>query len=184
MSRHCATCARSFGDEHALQQHLNSPAHAPRFECEGCDRSFGDDNALQQHLNSPAHAPRFECEECDRSFDDDDALQQHLNSNRQYLPSSPLDMFFLSFTEFDYDPSASPSDEFSRLRRFYGWRSEDIDNRNAWDMYRGALVREFNAWYGADNASLRSWYTLCRALKIAPLPKSCEACRSVSLTVP
>jgi Zinc finger, C2H2 type/C2H2-type zinc finger len=36
------------------------------FECGDCDRSFGSQHSLNQHLNTPAH--NFECDQCDRSF--------------------------------------------------------------------------------------------------------------------
>jgi hypothetical protein len=78
MARYCQSCDRYFGSQHALQQHLNSPAHI--FECDECDRSFGSQQALNQHLNSPARAQVYECDDCDRSFSSQQSLNQHLNS--------------------------------------------------------------------------------------------------------
>jgi uncharacterized C2H2 Zn-finger protein len=76
----CDECDRSFGSQQSLDQHLNSPAHTPEFECEDCDRSFGSQLSLDQHLNSLAHAPVYECNECDRAFGSQQSLSQHLNS--------------------------------------------------------------------------------------------------------
>ncbi|CZT08652.1 uncharacterized protein RAG0_13652 [Rhynchosporium agropyri] len=53
MASRCVPCDRDFGSQQALQQHLNSPAHA--FDCEDCDKRFGSEQALQQHLDSPVH---------------------------------------------------------------------------------------------------------------------------------
>ncbi len=76
----CGGCDRSFGSQHALDQHLDSPAHAPLYNCDVCERWFGSPRALQQHYDSPAHAPVYECEECDRSFASQQSIDQHLNS--------------------------------------------------------------------------------------------------------
>jgi len=37
------------------------------YECDDCDRSFRSQQALDQYLNSPAHAPSYKCDESDRS---------------------------------------------------------------------------------------------------------------------
>jgi hypothetical protein len=42
-----------------------------------------------------------------------------------------------------------------------------------------ALVLEFNSWYGTDNGNLRSWQNLCKAIRIYPLPETCELCCEV-----
>ncbi|XTI86924.1 hypothetical protein V2W45_1239294, partial [Cenococcum geophilum] len=47
------------------------------FECDTCDRSFANQQALQQHLNSPAHAPLYAYGDCNRSFGSEQVLQQH-----------------------------------------------------------------------------------------------------------
>ena len=150
MSRSCAACGKSFHHPRALQQHLNSTIHIPRHGCAACDRKFRSDQALQQHLRSPRH-----------------------NSN------TPLDEFFLSYPLFDYDPSLPPAEELQRLRRSYGWKAGDADNEEAWERYRKALVLEFNAWYGTDSNNLASWHSLCKAVRILPLPDSCKSCRKV-----
>jgi hypothetical protein len=67
---------RSFGSQQSLDQHLNSPAHAPVFECDDCDRAFGSQRSLDQQLNSAAHAPLYKCDECDRWFGSPQALQR------------------------------------------------------------------------------------------------------------
>lgn len=86
-SLHCDTCDRSFGSGQALEQHLNSRIHAPSFGCETCDRSFNSEQALEQHLNSRIYAPSFKCETCDRPFDSEQALEQHLRNSPIHAPS-------------------------------------------------------------------------------------------------
>jgi hypothetical protein len=60
---------RGAGVKRTMVTAIESPVHAPSFDCDDCDRSFDSEEALQQHLrDSPAHAPSFDCETCDRSF--------------------------------------------------------------------------------------------------------------------
>ena len=51
------------GDQYLYNDDL-SAVH----KCEGCDRILTSKHALDQHLNSPAHASIPECAECDREF--------------------------------------------------------------------------------------------------------------------
>lgn len=80
MPRSCRSCSKSFVSQHALQQHLSSPAH--NHKCDNCNKSFRSQHALQQHLNSPAHV--VECNYCDRSFRSQHALQQHIDAVHDY----------------------------------------------------------------------------------------------------
>jgi len=70
MASYCQPCDRSFINQSALQQHLNSSIHTPR--------TFSDQQALEQRLSSSAHAPV--CVKCGRKFNNQQALNQHLNS--------------------------------------------------------------------------------------------------------
>lgn len=91
----CDDCDRRFASLHALQQHLDSSIHA--FKCDDCDRRFGSDEALQQHLNSPVHAfDCDDCDDCDRRFGSEEALQQHLNSSVHALDCNDCDRRFSS----------------------------------------------------------------------------------------
>ena len=178
----CESCDRSFSSEEALQQHTrDSPAHAPSFDCNACNRSFNSEEALQKHMqDSPVHAPSFDCEACNRSFNSGEALQQHLSNHRnhQQPPETPLDVFFLSFHGFDYDPSTSPAKSWGQLRRHMRWPHGDPDSEDAWDRYQDALERELRMWYGAED-SLAAWHVLCRAIGVEPLPQTCELCEKV-----
>jgi hypothetical protein len=121
----------------------------------------------------------FECDDCDRSFRSERALQQHLADSPVHTSGTPIDRFFLSYSNFDYNRYASPPNVLRRLRGVYRWANGDPDGEDAWARYRKALVQEFQSWYGTDDNSLSSWHSLCRAIGIQPLPGSCEACREV-----
>ena len=178
----CEICDRSFGSKEALDQHLrDSPAHAPSYECELCDRSFGSEEALGQHLrDSPAHAPSYECELCDRSFGSEEALNQHFRDSAAHfqLPNTPLNNFFQSFDGFKFNPDLPPSESYSSLQRFYGWRRGDKDSAQAWDQYQEALTQEFKLWFGAED-DIAAWHSLCRAVRIEPIPRTCLECEKV-----
>jgi hypothetical protein len=178
----CEPCNRSFGSQDALDQHLrDSPAHAPSYDCEPCNRSFGSQEALDQHLHySPAHAPSYDCEPCDRSFGSQEALDQHLRDSPAHvqLPRTPLDTFFLSFDTFVYDPTLPPSESYASLQRFYGWRRGEQTSDQAWRQFQEALSQEFQLWFGVED-DLAAWHSLCRAVKIEPLPRTCHDCKKV-----
>jgi hypothetical protein len=181
----CLQCDRSFSSQSALDQHLNSSIHASEFICEDCDRSFGSQSALDQHLNSSIHAPEFVCEDCDRSFSSQSALDQHLNSSIhapkfhcEDFNDTPLDQFFLSYPSFEYDRSLPPAESFNSLRRNQRWRRGSLESDEAWDQYQKALKEEFKLWYGAED-DLGAWHALCRAIRIKPLPTTCEESEKV-----
>ncbi|KAF2806329.1 uncharacterized protein BDZ99DRAFT_394372 [Mytilinidion resinicola] len=175
----CATCERYFGSGTALQQHLrNSPVHLPLFDCDDCDRSFDSEEALEQHMrDSPAHAPSFGCDTCDRSFGSEEALKQHLRDSHNHRQASktPLDVLFLSFRTFEYDPSLPPATSYTCLREHEGWRRGDIASNDAWNRYQDALESELRMWYGTED-DLTAWHALCRAIGVKPLPQTCEQC--------
>ena len=100
----------------------------------------------------------------------------------------PLDRFFRSFPSFPYDAQKSPDASFgqllSGLRTWHTWNKK---NPSTWELYRKevreryqtALTHEFNLWFGTED-DIESWHALCRAVRIRPLPLTCEDCRSVS----
>lgn len=177
----CGSCDRSFTSMRALQQHLrDSPAH-PLHDCTVCNREFKNEDALQQHLrDSPAHTVLYNCDDCNRQFNSEHALQQHMRDSPVHRHSSPIDLFFANYVDFDYNPRNPPSDEMARLQVHYSWRRNDPAANEAWNEYRQALVLEFEAWYGTDNDNLSVWHSLCRALQVQPLPTTCADCRQVS----
>jgi uncharacterized C2H2 Zn-finger protein len=182
----CDDCNRSFRSEEALQQHVsNSPAHAPSFDCDDCDRSFRSEEALQQHVqNSPAHAPSFDCDDYDQIFGSRDAQLQHLQDPglHQQDAETPLDVFFRSFPTFDYSPSLPPATSYALLKKHEGWRRGEAASDDAWNDYQDALESELHMWYGAED-DLTAWHTLCRAIGVRPLPKTCKQCEEVGTHV-
>jgi heat shock protein HslJ len=181
----CEPCNRSFSSQEALDQHLrDSPAHAVIYDCEPCNRSFGSQEALDQHLrDSPAHAVIYDCEPCNRSFGSQEALDQHLRDSPAHaqLSRTPLDIFFLSFNGFLYDPTLAPTESYSSLQRYYGWRRGERESDQAWQQFQEALSQEFKLWFGTED-DLVAWHSLCRAVKIEPLPSTCLDCEKVELT--
>ncbi|KAL2913945.1 hypothetical protein HK105_206536 [Polyrhizophydium stewartii] len=50
---YCDLCRRNFGDEHALDQHLNSDIHKPKDkECPFCRRGFSSFGSIASHIES------------------------------------------------------------------------------------------------------------------------------------
>lgn len=129
---------------------------------------------------STTHTPSYKCELCHRSFGSQKALSQHLRYSSAHfqLPKTPLNIFFQSFDGFKFDPNLPPSESYSSLQRFYGWRKGDKDSAGAWDQYQEALTQEFKLWFGAED-DIAAWHSLCRAVRIEPLPRSCLECEKV-----
>ncbi|MCJ1286068.1 hypothetical protein MMC26_005410 [Xylographa opegraphella] len=69
----------------------------------------------------------------------------------------------MSYPEFEYNPLHSSASEFQRMRRFYRWKRDNINEQGAkaWEAYRMALVKEFNRLFGTDEHDLLAWQTLC-----------------------
>lgn len=149
--------------------------------CEPCNRSFGSQAALDQHLgDSPAHAPSYDCEPCNRSFGSQDALDRHLNDSPAHfkLSRTPLNIFFQSFNGFVYDPTLPPSESYSSLQMFYGWHRGEDESDRAWQDFQEALQQEFKLWFGSED-DLAAWQSLCRAVRIEPIPRNCLDCEKV-----
>jgi hypothetical protein len=100
----------------------------------------------------------------------------------------PLDRFFRSFPSFPYDAQKSPDASFGKLLSgLRTWHTWDKKNPSTWELYQKeikegyqtALTHEFNLWFGTED-DIESWHALCRAVRIRPLPLTCEDCRSVS----
>ncbi|KAI0040137.1 hypothetical protein FA95DRAFT_1566638 [Auriscalpium vulgare] len=102
------------------------------------------------------------------------------NSEPQVAPPkrSPLEAFFGRFPGFDYQPSRSPSTELYRLSKQRGWVRGSHQSRQAYNDYKDALTKEFEAIYGTDANDIHSWLLLCEVLEIRPPPEGLFACRS------
>ncbi|KZV62994.1 hypothetical protein PENSPDRAFT_758311 [Peniophora sp. CONT] len=103
---------------------------------------------------------------------------------------TPLDDFFASFPQFNYNPYASVTDEFSRLcLKCFAWdsfakhskeelkRREDI--KDASKRFGRALVDQFLVIFGVERHSLRAWQTLYEALGVDPLPNTMKECYEI-----
>ncbi len=92
-------------------------------------------------------------------------MARHLNEERTHLrtisQASPIERFFRSYPNLQYNPSRSSAEEFQHLRKLYGWQRGDSDGERAWLGFRLALVKEFNRLFGTDPNDLLAWQTLC-----------------------
>ncbi|KAK1676916.1 zinc finger protein [Colletotrichum godetiae] len=83
----CDTCDRTFGSEHAMQQHMNALGHwdyddqpepsKGRYECNDCNDRFHDEQDLREHEVEYHNY----CDPCDRYFNNQNNIRQHLNSS-------------------------------------------------------------------------------------------------------
>lgn len=97
--------------------------------------------------------------------------ETHLKTKSQ---ASPIERFFGSYANFEYNPSRSSAEEFQRLRRSYGWRRGDPDGSGAWLDFRLALVKEFNRLFGTDPHDLLAWQTLCMFIGVRERFATCD----------
>lgn len=99
----------------------------------------------------------------------------------------PLDDFFHFYHSFHYDASTPPAISFESLQKYlqkrHKWSRESPECKELWHCYQAALTQEFNLWFGIED-DLDAWHSLCRAVRITPLPTTCELCRSVGLPHP
>jgi hypothetical protein len=142
--------------------------------------------SAEQHRSQRRRAerprPRFwHCPDCDAVMAVDVSREHACQSTTSYSPPpdyTPLDRFFLSYSSFKYDRSLPPNKSFYRLQRHRRWRNGDHESKEAWNQYQDALQEEFQLWYSAEN-DLDVWHALCRAIRIQPLPRTCEECAHV-----
>ncbi|KAH8800384.1 hypothetical protein F5884DRAFT_825056 [Xylogone sp. PMI_703] len=90
-----------------------------------------------------------------------------------------IDAFFARYPRFDYNPSSPIWAEFDRMCDRFRWRYESDERRDARDLFREAIVEQFNSLYGTDVNDLGSWQNLCHILNIVPVPDSLKYCREV-----
>ncbi|KAF2752705.1 hypothetical protein EJ05DRAFT_446372, partial [Pseudovirgaria hyperparasitica] len=83
----------------------------------------------------------------------------HLQNSlvHRMLPQTPLDVFFQSYPDFDYDPSLPLS--YANLRRHKEWHRDSVASNEAWNQYQEALKSELYMWYGAES-DLTAWHAL------------------------
>ncbi|KAF8860661.1 hypothetical protein BDZ45DRAFT_648456 [Acephala macrosclerotiorum] len=93
----------------------------------------------------------------------------------------PIEDFFTSYSAFTFNPSVPSWQEFRRLRISQGWKRGDVAGEAAWQAYRLALVKEFNAGFGTDASDLLAWQTLCAIVGIERVRQiaSWEECENI-----
>ncbi|XP_006460537.1 hypothetical protein AGABI2DRAFT_220577 [Agaricus bisporus var. bisporus H97] len=91
----------------------------------------------------------------------------------------PLEAFFRKYRWFIYVPGQSASAQFKRLRDEAGWDRDDDENDRAWQSYRTALVRQFNATYSVDEDDLAAWHALLRHIGVNNPPSTVEECKKL-----
>ncbi|KAG6157968.1 hypothetical protein E4U37_006633 [Claviceps purpurea] len=108
-----------------------------------------------------------------------DVLQQPecQNPDTSPVPESPIDLFFSTYQQFNYDPHSKVWDEFNRLANFYHWQKGSEEGKKARNLFRQALVDEFGANYGESDNKLDVLQRLCEKLEITPMPQSITACK-------
>lgn len=106
--------------------------------------------------------------------------QKRTNEPRGHTPKSPLEGFFATYPEFEYDATESASHEFYRLCNKLGWDRDDADREDAHHKFKNALVKQFNEIYGTDEDDLGKWQNLCHIVGISPIPDNLDACRRAS----
>ena len=179
--------------------------------CEVCDRMM-QEASKSDHLAGKAHAQKLSsirpdpphaistkpvipiqttltCPSCKAVLTIHEKTNHHCSSSES-KPSAidgPLDSFFHSHPSFHYDPSAPPATSFRLLRNHlqqrHKWGRKSPENDRLWRNYQAALTQEFNLWFGVED-NLEAWQSLCRAVRISPLPTAIVQCRSVSRPVP
>lgn len=108
------------------------------------------------------------------------------SDSKPLISDGSLDEFFNFYHSFRYDASTSPAISFAslqdHLRKRHKWPRDNRECKELWHRYQVALTQEFNLWFGVED-DLDAWHSLCRAVRITPLPTTCELCRSVGLTL-
>lgn len=98
------------------------------------------------------------------------------------LTYGPLDKFFRSYPSFHYNASTPPATSFNSLRihlaKLHKWPRGSSERDRLWEKYQNVLTEEFNLLFGVQD-DLDAWHSLCRAVRVDPLPTSCKECRSV-----
>lgn len=98
------------------------------------------------------------------------------------LSYGPLDNFFRSYPSYHYNASTPPAASFNALRnhlaKLHKWPHRSSERDRLWEQYQDVLTEEFNLLFGVQD-DLNAWHSLCRAVRVDPLPTTCKECRSV-----
>ena len=177
----CEVCDRMMHED-SKSDHLAGKAHAKSL--------MSESSVLPDHLHGISKKPVmpikkiWTCRSCKAVL----AIHEktcHRCFSSESKPSAidgPLDEFFRFYPSFYYDPSAPPATSFgllrNHLRQRYRWAHKSPENDDLWRSYQAALTQEFNLWFGVED-DLNAWHSLCRAVRVSPLPTTIVLCRSV-----
>lgn len=177
----CKVCGRTM-QEGSKFDHLAGKTHAKTL--------MSNSSVLLHHLHVTSTKPvtpvkkTWPCPSCKAVFASPEKTYHRCFSSES-KPSTidgPLDKFFCFYPSFHYDPSAPPATSFGLLRHHlqqrHKWAVRSPENDELWHSYQAALTQEFNLWFGVED-NLDAWQSLCRAVRISPLPTTIVLCRSV-----
>lgn len=178
----CKTCDRTM-HEHSKLEHLAGKAHAKML---GSKSMIPLEDACRKPLISVKNF--WTCPSCKAILEVPKKAYHHcsISESKASNIDGPLDEFFHSFASFHYVPSAPPATSFGLLQRYLQqqlkWTHESRENEELWRAYQAALTEEFNLWFGVED-NLEAWQSLCRALRVSPLPATIRLCRTVGFLI-
>lgn len=164
------------------------PSHASSTVVPGTTVAHSTKPKKGQTANPPDNPQptSWACPSCDNVF----SLQQKashscagfISKSSIPLTYGPLDKFFRSYPSFHYKASTPPATSFNSLRnhlaKLHKWPQRSSERDNLWQQYQDVLTEEFNLLFGVQD-DLDAWHSLCRAVRVDPLPETCKECRSV-----
>ncbi|KAI0071287.1 hypothetical protein K474DRAFT_1607161, partial [Panus rudis PR-1116 ss-1] len=77
----------------------------------------------------------------------------------------------------DY-PHLPARKEFHRMCEEFGWKGKLFkeEREEAYELFKRALVQQFNEIYGMDENNITCWQYLCEILRVDPIPSTLEEC--------
>ena len=146
-----------------------------------CQRELPSEESPKTHIRATVHTRELRKQ---RKLPQAELCHQKRNMHLTITAQSgPLARFFGSYSDFEYDPLKPSAEEYTRLRRLYGWKRGDLEGETAWSAFRLALVKEFNRLFGTDSYDLLAWQNLCVIVGIQSRLKTREECVRVRLVV-
>ncbi|KAG5638013.1 hypothetical protein H0H81_002281 [Sphagnurus paluster] len=96
MARFCQPCARSFANDEALRQHLQSSGtEHPFCDRSWCGKRFGSESARDAHIKDK-HPPTFDCVVCGKQFAELSRLESHYRGSPRHPNCGFKDNFDLA----------------------------------------------------------------------------------------
>jgi hypothetical protein len=85
--------------------------------------------------------------------------------------------YFARHPEFPYDERGETWEQFYTLKNSMDWDQPDLQSER--EYLRDAIVQEFNLIYGTDENDILAWQSLCRVVRMQPVPSTIGECRQV-----